>query len=286
MQRGNRNTQHTHGGTNNPDLSQYSEQDQQRVPMNPPYGQLPQSQLNTTADPNPHRSPTNRGTLSSFGSQTDANLQAPPPQSYGNFPVQPSSSSGGQSPHAPGPYVISRSAQVSASVGRSSSTLSPQAINMGSNYAAGMRGQPPIAAQVPQSPAVARVTGNPLSTNNSGRPQCRIPRCTQPTFFDNHIQEQLDYCEEHIYSSVSEGFAALCRRCNRLPTRDDSKYCSQACGSAEGGGSMVRQPSVVPHGFAASCQECRRPMPPNTNQHFCSMECETASLQAVRPSRR
>jgi len=266
MQRGNRNTQHTHGGTNNPESSQYDEQDQQRVSMNPPHAQWPQSQ------------PTNRGTA--FGSQMGGNLQAPSPQSYGNFPVQPTSSSAGQSPRAPDPYV--RSAQFEAGVGRS--TLSPQAINTSSQYAAGMGGQPP--AQPPQ-PSAGRVTGDVLPTNISGRPRCRIPGCPQPASFNNRIQEQLDYCEGHIYYAISQGFAAPCRRCNELPARDDSKYCSQACKSADGAGWMVRQPSTsaaVPHGFAASCQECRRPMPPNTNQLFCSMECEMASR--VHPSRR
>jgi len=111
--------------------------------------------------------------------------------------------------------------------------------------------------------------------------QCKLPGCREPRYFDNRIQEQLDYCRYHINTAISEGFAALCERCKELPARDDSRYCSQLCRSAEARGpSVARQLSIasgtVPQGFAATCQECHRPMG-DSSRRFCSLQCENAN---------
>ncbi|KAI9452455.1 hypothetical protein F5148DRAFT_1235955 [Russula earlei] len=197
--------------------------------------------------------------------------------------------------------------------------LNPHAIAIHGHFAAGMRQPPTVLPQPSQSTPYSQrnlnypapVGGVPLSTNSSSRwPRCILPGCTQPVFFDSRIQEQLDYCEAHISAAITLGFAALCEQCKRLPARDDSKYCSQVCSSADVvalckrcrrfparddskycspgcssadvvGSSVVRQPPIVPQGFVAACQDCRRPMQ-NATHRFCSVECEDANC--ARPA--
>ncbi|KAH9992193.1 hypothetical protein BJV74DRAFT_401586 [Russula compacta] len=120
---------------------------------------------------------------------------------------------------------------------------------------------------------VATETLSSFNDNPGGR-QCKIPGCRQPPSFDNHIQEHLDYCGTHVYDAISQGFAALCKRCRRLPARYGARYCSQYCSRADAGvQSVVRQQSteLLPPPTTL-CEECRS-LPVIPGQRFCSNQC-------------
>ncbi|KAI9454392.1 hypothetical protein BJY52DRAFT_729321 [Lactarius psammicola] len=62
-------------------------------------------------------------------------------------------------------------------------------------------------------------TSNSHHTRLSNLPRlgCKLPRCDKPAIFDQHINEQREYCEEHIKCAVSVGFARCCVRCRKMP---------------------------------------------------------------------
>jgi len=127
----------------------------------------------------------------------------------------------------------------------------PNSLNLSRGAVAG--GTPGTPRHFPESP-----------TYNPSGPQCRVPGCSQPSCFVNCIQEQSDYCGNHLYTAVPQGFATSCERCKELPARHGSRYCGQSCRNADAGG------------LAATCQECRRPIIGDPNRRFCSLQCENA----------
>lgn len=85
------------------------------------------------------------------------------------------------------------------------------------------------------------------ATSSRNLPQCKLPRCEKPVIFDYRINEQREFCDEHIgyflrvvsceNSSfklcfcrlvIPVGFAGRCMMC-RMPARLDSEFCSEAC---------------------------------------------------------
>jgi len=107
---------------------------------------------------------------------------------------------------------------------------------------------PYVSAETQPSPATTRPTGSHVpsgsringsgstsSTNNTTHqtrhnlPQCKLPRCDKPAIFDHRINEQREYCEEHIRRAISVGFAGCCLTCQNMPARLDSEFCSEAC---------------------------------------------------------
>ncbi|KAI0296454.1 hypothetical protein BC826DRAFT_235254 [Russula brevipes] len=267
---------HRSSASNNPESAPYygqGQSTQQRV--TPPLDQW--TQTNTTAG-NP---PPEWG--APIGSQVDMSefcihdartshadnapdLQSHPPQPYTDLPVQTLPPSAARSPHT---------------------HLNLQGVSMGGPYNMGVSHRPPAA----QSPAASNshVTSpwpSDRSSDNMERgheppssyfgPTCRLPDCHQPCCFDNHVQEQLDYCGAHVYTAISRGFVARCKECRRLPARDNSEHCSASCRRAlADSGRASSSHSGVPPGFTSSCQDCRLPMQ-NDGRRFCSPQCEKA----------
>jgi len=254
-------TRHRPSASNNPELGpHYNQSTQQRV--NPSLNQI---QPDTALGNRPH---DGRAQIASQVPQA-MNLQGDLPQQYLNPTVQASPPSAVRGPYIP---------------------LSPQAINMGDPFIMDTNQRsltaPSPAAPSPQmtlpsargsnnmvaSLSTTEERGSSLPTARYNGPLCKLPGCRQPRCFDHYVQEQLDYCETHVGTALSRGFAARCERCGRLPARDDSKYCSESCRRGDSGGAS----SSVPPGFMSACQECRRPMQ-NTGRRFCSLQCENAN---------
>lgn len=147
----------------------------------------------------------------------------------------------------------------------------------------------------------------PSSSNThqtrSGPPLCKLPRCDKPAIFDRHINEQREYCGEHIKHAISVGFAGCCLWCKKMPARLESRFCSEVCNAhakSSPGTSLDHQqttvqPAVpkirppkknptVPDGLGQACQECRRPME-ETPSRYCSKECKEASRKFRGASR-
>jgi len=239
--------------SNDPD-PRYSQSSQQQVVVNPPpQNQQPYLQSSTTSDRN----------CASLRSQPPT--IPPVPTSQTNF------SQAGFSGTQPQPVVTVGS--TAPPFNSPTQFQAPHTISGFSNPGASTSSG--IQRHFPSPPASA--DNHSLNVHQA---QCKLPGCREPRFFDNRVQELLDYCRYHVYTVIPEGFAALCERCKELPARQDSKYCSRACSNSADarGQSVVRQPSVgaVPQGFAATCQECRRPMG-DSNRRFCSLQCENAN---------
>ncbi|KAH9053805.1 hypothetical protein EDB87DRAFT_1649564 [Lactarius vividus] len=60
-------------------------------------------------------------------------------------------------------------------------------------------------------------------------PKCELPGCNKPAIFDQRINEQREYCEEHIGRAITVGFASCCSVCRTMPARLDSEFCSESC---------------------------------------------------------
>ncbi|KAH9173766.1 hypothetical protein EDB89DRAFT_687550 [Lactarius sanguifluus] len=102
----------------------------------------------------------------------------------------------------------------------------------------------------PQPSPTTRTTGGRIPSQSHGSnptrynlPQCKMPHCDKPAIFDQNINEQREYCEEHINYAVPVGFASCCTVCRKMPARLDSEFCSESCSNLN-----VRRHSVAPPG--------------------------------------
>ena len=97
----------------------------------------------------------------------------------------------------------------------------------------------------------ATVSGpGPTTSNVHQSRQCKLPGCRKAAIFDPSINEQREFCEDHIkyvlrpplrarrllvmsLSShvIPDGFAGRCAMCKKMPARLDSEFCSDACRS-------------------------------------------------------
>lgn len=103
----------------------------------------------------------------------------------------------------------------------------------------------------PQYHGSGTVTGPTSSSINAHQSrQCKLPGCRKSAIFDRTINEQREFCEDHIgyvlnslvrthglivtFDSrhvVPVGFAGCCVMCKKMPARLDSEFCSDACRS-------------------------------------------------------
>ncbi|KAF8263651.1 hypothetical protein EI94DRAFT_1703837 [Lactarius quietus] len=92
-------------------------------------------------------------------------------------------------------------------------------------------------------------SGSSSSTRNThqSRPRCKLPHCENPAYFDRRINEQREFCEEHIGGVVNVGFAGCCQMCKKMPARLDSDVCSEACRKmmASSSNSGYQQPTAT-----------------------------------------
>ncbi|KAH8983992.1 hypothetical protein EDB86DRAFT_169289 [Lactarius hatsudake] len=180
--------------------------------------------------------------------------------------------------------------------------------------AAGRTRSPPYAtAELQPSPiGTIRTTGgrvssqshspNPTSSTSNihqtryNIPRCKCPRCDKPAVFDQHINEQREFCEEHIKCVISVGLATCCSVCREMPARLDSEFCSESCSNVNARRVTSLDPldyrlriqperSDVPESLPSTCQECRGFMKEGRGR-YCSKACEDASRKprTSRPS--
>jgi hypothetical protein len=69
------------------------------------------------------------------------------------------------------------------------------------------------------------------SNAHQSRPRCILPRCEKSAIFDRTINEQWEFCEDHMGHMIPVGFAGCCVVCRKMPARLDSEFCSDACRS-------------------------------------------------------
>ena len=97
----------------------------------------------------------------------------------------------------------------------------------------------------------ATVSGpGPTTSNVHQSRQCKLPGCRKAAIFDPSINEQREFCEDHIKYAlrpplrarrllvmslsshvIPDGFAGRCAMCKKMPARLDSEFCSDACRS-------------------------------------------------------
>ncbi|KAH8991278.1 hypothetical protein EDB92DRAFT_689270 [Lactarius akahatsu] len=168
-------------------------------------------------------------------------------------PVAPSVSNGGRGtslqsssiPSSSGPYASS----ATHTPATPASPMKHQWSEGGYRASGGAVPLPYVIAELQSSPTT-RTTGGRVPSQSYGSnptrynlPRCKMPHCDKPAIFDQHINEQREYCEEHINCAVSVGFARCCSVCQKMPARLDSEFCSESCSNLN-----VRRHSMAPPG--------------------------------------
>ncbi|KAH9020591.1 hypothetical protein EDB85DRAFT_519887 [Lactarius pseudohatsudake] len=190
-------------------------------------------------------------------------VTSPPPQvgyQHPNRPpVAPSASNGGRStslqsssvPSSSGPYAPNPPATHIPPV-TPASPIKHQWSERGYRASGGAVPLPYVTAELQTSPTT-RTTGGRVPSQSHGSnstrynlPQCKMPRCDKPAIFDQRINEQREYCEEHINYAVTVGFASCCSVCGKMPARLDSEFCSESCSNLNVRRHSVAAPSGTP----------------------------------------
>lgn len=125
-----------------------------------------------------------------------------------------------------------------------------------------------------------------INTHQPESRLCKLPGCRKPAIFDPSINEQREFCVDHIKyvlhslvraptltvmtlsHVIPDGFAGRCAMCKKMPARLDSEFCSEACRSMSehmgmpstmtGNNGHYQQPSPTPRQTAPVAPHMQR----------------------------